>query len=994
MVSGGYGPAHRRFVLASAVAGSLALVAAVLLLPGWPVQVRRTASSAGLILAVAFGVPGAVLRIRRVRGRERRAWILLIVAGVIAVLGNLWVAAIGADPVTSPSVVSDASIALALAISTAGLLAFPSPRRRGPELTSMFLDGVVAGGALLIIVSVLVYSELLVASVRGDNLGGLLAVVVPVLDVVLATVSVLLILRARPSQRLTFGLVAAGFLLYAVADLTYAVRLARGTFEYGSLLDLGWIVGYLTFGLAAWAPRTRPDHAREPGAGRSDALGTVLVFAVLAIAAVVQIGFGAGGPQSAQVVVWGVVVLAAGARQVLLSIDNSRLHRGLERRVAEQTQDLRRLARQNQLLLESVGDGIYGVDRDGLITFLNPSASMSLGYPLAQVAGQGAQDVFHAPALHRPIDDPAADPSWAGSPVARAMREQVVVVSDDEVYRRADGTEFPVDITAAPVIEDGQVLGAVVVFRDVTQRREVDRMKNEFLSVVSHELRTPLTSIRASLELIEGGHLGEVPAGAAPLITVALESSERLTRLINDLLDIERIESGDRPLQLVSLEAHGLLVSAADQIGGLADSLGVRIEVGAADGVVLGDEDQLLQTLLNLLGNACKFSEAGSTVVLGADAEGSWVTFGVRDQGRGIPADKLESVFDRFGQVDSSDTRLQGGTGLGLAISRGIVHRHGGEIWAESVLGAGTTVSFTVPRSRRGEAPTPWSYAAPVAVPGQEQTVLVCDDDPAVVTTLSAVLRTGGYRPVGLTDGAQVAEVLATEQPDLVLLDLMMPGTTGAEVLDVVRADPARAATPVVVVSGMGPAADPAVARATEDWLVKPVSEQRLVDTVAQILAVGRGPARPTVLLVEDDESMAAVLGTRLDLAGLHVVRAGSATEAVQRGQEVTPDLVVLDLELPDGTGHDVVRELRRRGTLASIPMIVYSARDIGTEERADLRLGETRFFEKSRTTPGTLVRHVLDLAAATGAGTDPPTDTAGQDRSEGGARRGGDTDT
>ena len=281
----------------------------------------------------------------------------------------------------------------------------------------------------------------------------------------------------------------------------------------------------------------------------------------------------------------------------------------------------------------------------------------------------------------------------------------MLATAEADAYVRADGSSFPVEITASPVIDDDRLQGAVVAFRDVTQRREVDRMKDEFLSVVSHELRTPLTSIRGSLGLLASGKLGELTPRAESMVTIALQSSERLTRLINDLLDIERIESGTRPMEVAAHDAHQLLAAAAKQIDGLATSVGVRVEVGRlrrprprrrrrhhADAdqparqrhqVLRAGRDRPCWTRPRARGSCCSASAT---------------------TGRGIPADKLESIFERFEQVDSSDARQKGGTGLGLAISRSIIERHGGRIWAESELGVGTTVQFTLPSVRRRPA--------------------------------------------------------------------------------------------------------------------------------------------------------------------------------------------------------------------------------------------------------------------------------------------------
>jgi signal transduction histidine kinase len=238
-------------------------------------------------------------------------------------------------------------------------------------------------------------------------------------------------------------------------------------------------------------------------------------------------------------------------------------------------------------------------------------------------------------------------------------------------------------------------------------------MKNEFLSVVSHELRTPLTSIRGSLGLLDSGRLGELTPRAGSMVTMALQSTERLTRLINDLLDLERIENGTRPLELQSLDAEPMVAAAMRQLQGLADEAGVELHVGRTTGRVLGDEDAVMQTLINLIGNAIKFSDRGDAVVADARASGGDVLFRVSDEGRGIPADKLESIFQRFEQVDSSDARQKGGTGLGLAISRSVVERLGGRIWAQSELGVGTTLFFTLSAAPDSGADEPLDDPAP-----------------------------------------------------------------------------------------------------------------------------------------------------------------------------------------------------------------------------------------------------------------------------------------
>ncbi len=279
------------------------------------------------------------------------------------------------------------------------------------------------------------------------------------------------------------------------------------------------------------------------------------------------------------------------------------------------------------------------------------------------------------------------------------ISEGVAISGVEDVYRDAEGRPIPVEVTASPLAADGRIRGAVVVFRDVTQRREVDRLKNEFVSMVSHELRTPLTAIRGSLGLLAGGALGELAPPATRMVEIAMDSSRRLTRLIDQILDLERIESGTLPLEIGNYPASELIEAAIDQIRIIAEAAHVTIRKTAAEGVVITDADRVVQTLLNLLGNAVKFSPPGAEVTVCALVHADTVEFRIDDQGRGIPEDMLESIFTRFEQVDSSDAREKGGTGLGLAISRSLVERLGGRIWAENHPQRGARFSFLLPRA-------------------------------------------------------------------------------------------------------------------------------------------------------------------------------------------------------------------------------------------------------------------------------------------------------
>jgi PAS domain S-box-containing protein len=383
---------------------------------------------------------------------------------------------------------------------------------------------------------------------------------------------------------------------------------------------------------------------------------------------------------------------------------------------------LRALMRQSNSILESVGDGIFGIDLEGRVTVINPAASQMLGFKPEEVLGQNLHALIH----HTRADGTPYPPEE--SPIGNTIRDLDTVRVSNEVFWRKDGTSFPVEYVARPQIETqiephteseiqhdlqrgaepwsvstetrpaGKAVGVVVAFTDTTERQALDRMKDEFISTVSHELRTPLTSLRAALGLVTGGTLAARPEKLQQMLDIATGNTDRLVRLVNDILELERIGSGKAELHYTMCSADDLFRRAAGLQQTDASKAQLRITFNSQGVNVWADPDRILQTLTNLISNAIKFSPPGTEVHLRArriDANEAEIQ--VRDQGRGIPEDKLESIFERFHQVDASDSRTMGGTGLGLAICRSIVSQHGGRIWATSTVGKGSAFHFTLP---------------------------------------------------------------------------------------------------------------------------------------------------------------------------------------------------------------------------------------------------------------------------------------------------------
>jgi len=256
---------------------------------------------------------------------------------------------------------------------------------------------------------------------------------------------------------------------------------------------------------------------------------------------------------------------------------------------------------------------------------------------------------------------------------------------------------FLVVLTALVLAMVAVIVSVVLAFRDLTRRREVERMKSEFVSVVSHELRTPLTSIHGSLGLLASGLLGAVSATGERMLEIAVINTDRLIRLLNDILDMETLESGKIEMRRTACSAGELVDHAIEVMSPMAQNQQVSLSASRSELFIHADRDRIIQCLTNLLSNAIKFSEPGGLVKVDVNSMGKQARFEVSDRGRGIPEGKKDSIFERFHQVDTSDSRKRGGTGLGLAISRNIVEQHGGKMWVESELGKGSRFYFTVP---------------------------------------------------------------------------------------------------------------------------------------------------------------------------------------------------------------------------------------------------------------------------------------------------------
>lgn len=338
-------------------------------------------------------------------------------------------------------------------------------------------------------------------------------------------------------------------------------------------------------------------------------------------------------------------------------------------------------------LLENVQLLVVGLDRRGNVEYVNPFLLSLAGYTQAEVVGKNWFENFLPPLHQQQVNTVFQEclehnfHTYYTNPILTKSGEERFIAWNSTLLRDTEGN----------------IIGTMSIGEDITQRQAIERIKNEFISIVSHELRTPLTAIRGSLGLLATGIYDNKPEKAKRMVEIALTDSDRLVRLVNDILDLERLDSGKVILVKEVCEAAALMQQAVEGVRAIADFAAINLCVSAVSAQVWAAPDAIIQTLTNLLSNAIKFSPPNTTITLTAQPQSDHVLFQVKDQGRGIPADKLEAIFGRFQQVDVSDSRSKGGTGLGLAICQSIVQQHGGRIWAQSTLGEGSSFYFTLP---------------------------------------------------------------------------------------------------------------------------------------------------------------------------------------------------------------------------------------------------------------------------------------------------------
>ena len=470
--------------------------------------------------------------------------------------------------------------------------------------------------------------------------------------------------------------------------------------------------------------------------------------------------------------------------------------------------------------------------------------------------------------------------------------------------------------------------------------KELDLMKSEFLNTVSHELRTPLTSIKAFAEILLD-NVGEDVETQTEFLEIINKESDRLTRLINNLLDLSRIEAGRMKWDSEQLDLHEIAESALNALRGSAEKKGLIVEADLEEDLpTVGDKDKLIQVVTNLLGNAIKFTSEGGKIVVRAHRKNLLTArIEVADSGVGIAPEFHESIFEKFSQVDSSETRDIKGSGLGLPIARSISEHHGGKLFVESEAGVGSTFIVELPLHVEEEAP-PESQETKKPVPVDltpGQTVLVVDDEPSIRRFLRHILEAEGFLVIESRSGEDAVAIARRELPALVLLDLVLPDIDGFEVLSRLKDKVETENIPVIILSIIEDE-ERCFRLGASDYLPKPINRERLVDCVTSLIAIGKredrdGPYR--ILAVDDDDSVLKALSTILKNHGFEVEIARNGKDGLEKAQANPPDLVILDLMMPIMTGHEVLLALKQNSNTAEIPVMILTAAEPDERIRA-----------------------------------------------------------
>ncbi|HET6144067.1 MAG TPA: response regulator [Candidatus Acidoferrales bacterium] len=641
---------------------------------------------------------------------------------------------------------------------------------------------------------------------------------------------------------------------------------------------------------------------------------------------------------------------------------------------------------QIRLLMDSTAEAIYGINREGIITFANPAVLRLLGYEKGtSLLGKSAHHV-----MHHSYPDGTPFPVKKCHIVESRLSGNAIHL-DDEVFWRADGTSFPVEYWAYPIRKEDEVVGAVVTFLDITERARsqaalleakqaaeaASQAKSEFLANMSHEIRTPMNGIIGMTDLALETYLTTEQREYLGLVK---SSADSLLHVINDILDFSKIEAGKLELEKTEFEIRDVFRDTLKAMVQRTENKELEICARVAPAVpttLVGDPTRLRQLVVNLVGNAIKFTERGN-IVVNADLESlagdeATLHISVSDTGMGIPKDKQDLIFDSFAQVDGSTTRKFGGTGLGLTISRQLVELMGGRIWVESELGKGSTFQFTCNFQVGNKAVSDREQRVGSALPGLH--VLVAESNEINREIFSEMLKNWGMNATRAATGREAIEALEVAEKGghpirVAILDAAMPDLDGFEVLEQMQSKSGSNCEVIMLVSLKRHAADSERCRklGVKYCLTKPVGQSELLDTIfsavtqrvaeVQALKVPASETKPAAvhalnILLSEDNAVNQKLAIRLlEKAGHRVTLAQTGFEAVtawQNSADAEFDVLLMDIQMPVMDGMEATAEIRSREKISGkhVPILAMTAHAMRGDRERCLASGMDGYISK-----------------------------------------------
>jgi PAS domain S-box-containing protein len=623
-----------------------------------------------------------------------------------------------------------------------------------------------------------------------------------------------------------------------------------------------------------------------------------------------------------------------------------------------------------RLMVESVTDyAIVMLDPEGRVVSWNAGAERIKGYSAEEIVGKHFSRFY-------PRED-----IQSGKPLCDLEVVAAKGQFGDEGWRvRQDGSTFWANVVFTAIRDQaGNLRGFAMLTRDLTEPMKIEatltkakdaadaanQAKSAFLATMSHELRTPMNAILGYSEILMEDAQEKGQEDFIPDLEKIHASGNHLLSLINNILDLSKIESGKMDLFLESFGISRVIEDVVSTIRPLVEKNANTLEVHcAADlGTMHADLTKVRQSLFNLLSNACKFTENG-TITLEASREliggVDWIKFSVSDTGIGMAPDQMEKLFQPFVQADASTSRKFGGTGLGMTITHRFCQMMGGEISAKSEPGVGTTFTIRLPARVKVQPPAaaPLIELPELMVSEGSSTVLVIEDDPATRDLLKRFLNKDGFRVQTVSEGEEGLRLARELQPDVITLDVMMPGRDGWAVLTELKADPALADIPVVMLTFVDNK-NLGYALGASDYLTKPIQRKRLL---AVLEKYRRHPQPGPVLVVEDDPDTQEILRRLLEKEGCQVIAAENGRVALERLAESRPMLILLDLMMPEMDGFQFIERVRQHENWRTIPIVVVTAKDLTKADRLRLNGYVQEIIRKDACPQDELLAEVSEL--------------------------------